>query len=431
MKKGIKKAAAGIIAISTVCALCGCNDNGYIMTVEGMDIRNGIYISFVQSALGDAEEKLSEIQNEESSEESSENTEQSESKENTESTGSTESSEDVFSKEVEGKSYSDWVKDDALRAAKRFVVIFKTCEENGIELGDDEIQGINDEVNNEWDASNDYARYIYGVNTLGEFYEAQGIGKDSMKEISKANLLNNKLFDYYYGLGGEKEVPDEEFDAYVEENYSACRIINLPFTDYKGETLESDADKDAIRAKAKEYADRVNNGEQMIDIKYDVDLENAQNSAHAKAEEDYDEENSEGLSKEDYINKAVEEATAVKSESDDTLDEVVSNSSTRYSADMIDLILNAESSNKAFVFDGDSGCYIIVKHSILTLENWEESNYDSVIHEMKNDEFNEMMEEKYVDFTVNSNDYLVNNKYSPEKIRDKQMELINNAQNNQ
>lgn len=447
MRKSFKKTAACVTALSAVFALSGCGDNGYIMTIEGMDIRNGVYISFIQSALGDADQKLNELESAETSsaeassnetssvETSSDDTTSDETgsgeTDSSESTESTESSENSFDKTIEGKSYSDWVKEDALRAAKRFTVIFKTAEEKGIELSDEEIQQINDQVNSDWDTSNDYAMYLYGVNTIGEFYEAQGIGKDSMRDVSKANLLNSKLFDYYYGEGGEKQVPDEEFESYAEENYSACRVLRLPLTDYKGDELESDADKQAVRDKAKAYAERVNNGEKMIDIKYDADLESARNTARTNAETGYDEDSSvaDGLSRDDYIKKAVDEATATKADSDETLDEVVSKTSTRYSAEMIDYILSAEPGDKAFVYDDEKASFVIVKHSVFTLENWGDSNYSSVIHEMKNDEFNEMMESFYADYTVVSNNNLIN-KYSPEKIYGKQQELLEKAKDN-
>ena len=434
MKINFKKAAACAAALSMTCSLCGCMDNGYLMTVEGMNIRNGIYISFMRTSLNNAQVKLGEIENDNSSGTDSEpdnsENENAESTESTEGTESTESSEDNFDKTIEGESYSDWVKNDTLKSIKRYVGIIKTCEDKGIELSDDEIKEISDGINEDWELSGMYVTYLYGTETLGEYYETLGIGKDSMKEINKANMLNNKLFNFYYGEGGEKEVPDEEYETYVNENYAACRLIKLDLTDYKGSKLESDSDKKAVRDRAKEYADRINKGENMVDVKYDEDLRAAQDKARSDAEDNYDEENADGLSKDEYIEKMVGEAAATKAESDSTLDQAISRSDTSYSDSFKDFVLSAEDSDNAIVFDDDDASYVIIKNSVFTLENWNESNYSNVIHEMKTDEFNLMMEDMFADYEVDLNSYLVNSKYTPEKLDKKINQITEDAQKN-
>lgn len=430
MKIGLKKVVACIAALSISCSLCGCMDNGYLMEVEDMNIRNGIYISFMRTSLNNAQVKLNEIESSgtDSDENADENDESDSS--SSEDTESTESSVDNFTKTIEGESFSDWVKNDAMKSVKRFVGVFKTCEENGIELTDEELKEINNEVNEDWDLSNTYVTYLYGTDTLGEYYETLGIGKDSMKEINKANVLNNKLFEFYYGEGGEKEVPDEEYETYVNENYASCRSIKLDLTDYKGDALENEADKKAVRDRAREYADRINNGENMVDVKYDEDLKTAQDKARYDAENDYDEENSDGLTKEQYVENKVGEATASKAESDVTLNQAISRSDSSYSDKFKDFVLSAEDSDDAIVFDDDDASYVIVKNSALSLNGWDESNHSNIIREMKNDEFNSMMEEMYTDYKVDLNSYLVNSKYTPERL-DKQMRKISEeAQNN-
>ena len=60
-KRHFAKIAAGVAAVVMAASLGGCMDNGTIMTVDGMKIRNGVYISLMQNAMqnGVGKENLS------------------------------------------------------------------------------------------------------------------------------------------------------------------------------------------------------------------------------------------------------------------------------------------------------------------------------------------------------------------------------------
>ena len=163
-----KKILAAGAAIVCAAALTGCSDNGYIMNVEGIDIRNGIYLSGVMSAYGDAYEKVSEAREEQ---------------------GLTSEVEDLFKESIDGKPVSDWVKEEALNQVKRSVAIQKLCEENGIALSDEEANEINAEINQMWTEESFYAQYLYGTNTMGEYYDGIGIGKNSLGESCSVSNL--------------------------------------------------------------------------------------------------------------------------------------------------------------------------------------------------------------------------------------------------
>ena len=60
MKATFKKFAAVLAAAAIAVTMSGCSDNGYIMTVEGMKIRNGVYLSMQQTSFSNAQSKLDE-----------------------------------------------------------------------------------------------------------------------------------------------------------------------------------------------------------------------------------------------------------------------------------------------------------------------------------------------------------------------------------
>jgi len=397
MRINFRRAAAGVLAVGLTMSLCGCGDNGYLMTVDGIDIRNGVYLSFQQNAVSSANSKYKE-----------ENS-------TSDSTSSTESV-DLFEQTVEGKSVPEWVKAETLDQVRRFVAIQRLCEKYGISLTDDEIAEINKDVQSTWDESNMYVQYLYGTNSMGEYYESMGIGIESLKEIARTSSLSDKLFLYYYDKDGTTPVTDEELNKYITEKYAVVKMLTFNYKNYKGEALETDEEKQEIKDKAKKYAERLNNGESFVDIKYEAELAAARDSAKASAESSYKEDNEEGLSKEDYVKKAVDAATATKAESLDATDSFVSKDNSQFDEKVTEYIWNAAVDGKATVFEGENAAYVIIREDITTKETWIKENRTGLLKSIKGDEYDSMIELTYQNYDVDLDEYLVNTKYAPEKM---------------
>lgn len=412
MKTSFKRIAAVLSAAAIVTTLSGCADNGYIMSVDGMQIRNGIYISFQQTSMENANAKISELNSS-----------------NSDSSGSSDSSEtsqpevDIFTLTLDGKSVSDWVKEDTKKGLRRYVGIRRQCEQYGITLSDEELSQINKDVQENWDTTSiNYYGYtftvqqIYGYPSMGEYYEAQGIGMESLKEITITNTLNDKLFEYYYCEGGERAVPEDEINKYIEENYSTYKLITLSYTDYRGDPIVTDEEKQEVIDRAKTYADRYNKGEKFIDINYDNDLFEAQKKERADAEDYYNESPQEGYTLEEYLEKAANEAKAEKGESDDDYDEVIKNDDSLLTEALTDYILEAPKDGKASVFEGTSAAYVVIRKPMDGLTTWREKNLITVLHAMRGDDYDSKMELMTQNYDIVQNDYLVNTKYAPEKL---------------
>ena len=397
--KNFKGIAAFLTAAAIVTTLSGCSDNGYIMEVDGMPIRTGIYISFQQTSMNNAYEKLYE-----------------------EVGGDIDDVEDLFTQSIDNKSYSDWVKDDTKRGLKRFVGIQRQCAEFGITLSDEEKAKISKQVQANWDTtSTEYYGYtftiqeIYGFDTMGDYYESQGIGIDSLKEISYANALNDKLFKYYYGEGGEFAVPDEEIDEYLEENSVAYRLITMQYVDYTGFPVVGE-EQDAIVELAKSYAQKYNDGAKWVDILYDYDLYKAKNDAKYAAEQAYQADPPEGVSYDEYMDEAISKATATKYDDDEMFDEIVFNDNDYLSDEVMDHILEAPMDGKAAVYEGSTAVYIIVRNPVKNFPGWKEDQLDTVLTTLKGEDFDKMMDLMSQNYEIVQKDDLVNGKYSPEKL---------------
>lgn len=400
MKTGLKKIAAAALAVVLAASLCGC-DKGYLMTVDGQDIRNGVYLQLLQSAYSLAEDAYDK-QNAGTSDTS----------------GAEEDSVPITDKEVEGKNGSQWIKDETLKAVRRFVAIQRKCEELGIELTEEELDQISIDVNKTWENENQYVKYLYGFETMGEYYESLGIAQESVKEINRVNELQNKLFLHFYQKGGELEVKESEIDSYLKENYCAVKYQSLSFTDASGNALESDADKKAVKDKAQGYADRINNGESPVDVFYEYNLSRVEESVKASAETQYKEDNADKLTKDEWIKKQIESANVTKADSPDALDRYITKDSTTPDAATRDYIFNAAADGKATVFESANAVYIIIKDDVTKKTKWKEDNNEAFLTAIKSDEFREMIDIFGQNYEVKLDDYLVNKKYGPERFNE-------------
>ncbi len=418
MKKTFKRIMAAITAATIAASLSGCMDNGYIMTVDGMEIRNGVYLSLQQTSIGLANQEL-EKQDSESEDNSSDTTSGTTSEATSSSSSETSSSSseeiDDFDRVIDGKSYSDWIIEDTRKGVLRFVGIQRKCEELGIALTEEEISEIKATVNEQWEDTT-IAYYGLPYANWGEYYEEMGIGKDSYTQLAMVDELNQKLFLSYYDEGGEFAVSDEEFQKAADENYAGYNLMTFQYLDYKGDILMTDEEKQEVKDRAKALAERINNGEDVVDVMYDYYLRIAQDDARKNAEKEYTEEKAEGLTKEEYIEKAVEEASVERAEDASEFAEMLSNKDSVITDELTDFIFSLEADGKAYIHEGMTSTYLVIRKPVTDLENWEEHYRSDVLREIKGEEFDSKMDLICQNYTVEQNDYLVNTKYSPKKI---------------
>ena len=452
MSHKIKKLAAASLAIVCAASMCGCSDSGYIGTVNGIQIPNGMYIFYVAvNGYSEAANKITD--------------------ELGDSLGTAEVT--VFNNTIEGKTASAWLKDHAVEKLRRYAAIEELFTNNGLSLTAEEQTAIDENIKALDDDLGYYAQYYglpEGITSFGEHYESMGIGKSSLRLISENSYKEDHVFLNQYDVDGLTPVTDDEINSYITENYAAVKLLKLTFTDYQGITLKDEADIQAVKDLAQAYADRYNSTGDWSEIQYDFDLRQAQFDAWLNADDEYAE-------MKDGSSEATDTSSAAESQSDtsvstaeaqsgtaeaapeetgnssgtifqkpvvntgdaeynkfaqdaidaataelkdiDSLEQFIKKDSSTLPEKITEYIWNASADSKATLFtDEESNCiYVVVRDDATTMESWKTSQHESFLHELRDDAFEELLKGIYQNYVVDLDDYLVNTKYAPEKLR--------------
>lgn len=213
----LKKICAFCAAAAVTLSLAACTDTSYVMQSGDQKVNAGIYIYNMYSEMSYQMSMMYYTQ------------------------GIT---ENYFDQEVEGKKFADYLSEQALKATKEYVAVVNKFEELGLELTEEETKEISDNVRSTWDS-------------YGDFYESEGISKDSVKLVMRASTMRTKLFDYYYGEGGEEAVSDSDIEIYLNDNYVRYKTIAIAKSTNEDETAAEteDQEKKALRD---EYLEKAN-----------------------------------------------------------------------------------------------------------------------------------------------------------------------------
>lgn len=470
MSHKFRKLAAASLAIVCTASMCGCSDSGYIGTVNGIEIPNGMYIFYV--AVNGYSEAASKIKEEQG-----------------DTLGTAEVT--VFNNTIEGKSASAWLKDHAVEKLRRYAAIEDKFNEFGLSLTDDEKSKIDSTISSLDDDLGFYAQYYglsSGESSFGEHYENMGIGKSTLRLITESGYKENAVFMHYYDTDGLTPVTDDEINSYITENYASVKLLKLSFTDYQGLVLKEDADIQEVKDLAQKYADRFNETGDWSEIQYDYDLRQAQFDAWVSADDSFTEEaegtaepsaqeqpapatieadaasgetsaeaaapetaeapadgtadastaeapaentevegdtiftkpivTSDNAKYAEYAQAAIDAATAEKKDAD-SCDKFIKKDSSTLGENITEYIWNTSADGKATLFtdDSDNCIYVVVREDITTKDSWKTEQHENILHAIKDDAFDDLLKEVYQNYTVELNDYLVNTKYAPEKLK--------------
>lgn len=208
-KRTVAACAAAAVAASS---MSGCTSaTQYPMSAGGNDVNPGIYINYVVGEMGN---KMYELYY----------------------AGEIAEADDCFSKEIDGVTFTEAVKNDALKSTKEFIAINTKFDEFGLTLSDDDWAEIDASVDSAWSTNGDMLEYL-------------GVSKESYKQVTAVNYKRQAIFDYYYAEGGIEEVTDEQVQSYVNENFIRYKMITSP-KDLGGD------DEETMKQKNKETEER-------------------------------------------------------------------------------------------------------------------------------------------------------------------------------
>lgn len=263
---------------------------------------------------------------------------------------------DVLSTTVEGESAESWIRARALEYVNSYYFINNKFEELGLEYTDEDASTA--------EYNSDYM-WTYYRTTMEEI----GIAKESFhKAYAEYNAKYQKVLNAIYGEGGEKEISQEEMKAHFMENYLPYEYFYVPLTttDEEGNSVNmTDAQKNETMDKLNDLAKRVEDGKITLEEAAGEYAEETGGSAENSNYYDYSSIKAEDISSEN-IRTALQQAKE---------NEVL-------------VLDNAENAN---------GCYVVRKHVAeekftALLEN--ETQKDSLILDMKGDEFRDYVKEQ-------------------------------------
>lgn len=134
--------------------------------------------------------------------------------------------EEVLKATVEGVPAEEWIQNRALDYVRCYLWIDEKNEELGFELTEEEIES----------AKNNTAYLEQNTNAA---FDDLGISTSSFtKAYGEYNIKFKKIFDYYYGEGGEKEIDKEELrELYCSDKcFYEYIYANVTTTDANGNT---------------------------------------------------------------------------------------------------------------------------------------------------------------------------------------------------
>ena len=219
MKKGLMKRAAAALCAAVLAAsmLAGCSQTDYSMTVSGEKINAGVYINFLLTEMTNQMYTLYYAQK-------------------------ISDPSEALTQNIDGKSFKTYVKEEAIKKTKEFAAINAKFDELGLKLTKDQKAEIKDQVESSWEQSKD-------------FYEVEGISKESLKIVTEMTYKRQAVFDHYYETDGETPVTDEDIQNYLNENY--IRFKQIAFSkSFAAEGEDVEAENAEIKAKAESYLEQ-------------------------------------------------------------------------------------------------------------------------------------------------------------------------------
>lgn len=283
--------------------------------------------------------------------------------------------DDDGNKEVASK----WIKDQAQLMCLSYLVVDEQLKKEGVEVDKNTLASADETAEEYWNVGM-YADYGY-VMPMSDDLEPYGISQESFAYCSTEYTTKYQaLFDALYKEGGSKEVTDSQLSDYFTENYVDYSYFTVNLytseTDDSGQQTNkamSDEDAKKVKDQIDGYADDINNGKSYEDVVNDY------------------------MKSDDISTDPTQSAT--ENLDDSTLGDEVKDA------------LEKLDSNKATtvqVGDGDSAVYYLVYKKDInnTAKTYfdTDTNRDSVLTAMKQDEFDKYIEDltKELDYEANT-----------------------------
>lgn len=328
----LKKVIAAVMAAMMIFTMTACKDTTWSVKNGETTIPVGVYIYYQNEAISNATQKVPS------------------------------DSQDMFKETIEEKDAVTWINDETKRLMNEHVVIVNKFDEMGLTFSEEEIKQIDVTLNNSWDSYQDY-------------YESMGISKSSAKIAIESMYKYNKVFNAIYGEGGTQEVKESEVKNYLDDNYARVKYIAIQLKDGEGNLFKS-----AQKAEAKKMA------EDYISRSEDESFNNL-------IDEYTDFYNGEINKATDKDNSSEVVSSKSTEESDYNYETILTKNTESPSKEVVEKAFSMKASNKPVLIEEDEVYYILQKLDIKERNDLVEDQKESIINEMKQQEFKDSIKE--------------------------------------
>ncbi len=395
MNKFVKSVAALAVACAVAISTAGCADITSVGTIDGENIRAGVYLMYELQAISEANSEIDDQLKE---------------------LGQSASDIENFSYSnynVQEKPYNQYVEERTMGYIKRHIAIQRHFAELGLELNDTEIAETKDSITEMWDTEMTYYGMYSLGQTYGEYYEGMGISRASYQEVEMARMMNDKLFDHYYEENGVTPTDEQDIKTYYEDNYGRFQMIAVSLTEGDGSKIETDEGKKKMEELANGYFERLEDGEDYDEVYHDYEDFVAEQKA--AAEEDKEDTSSDTTSSETSEVTAGDSTDVPEEEEEHDHETLLAKDSTSYDENMMKYLFDLKD-DEGGVYKTDTTYYVVMRKKLLDRDDWFENNRSGILHLMKDEEFEGVLDgiaEKYAtDFNNAALDA-----YKPDKIK--------------
>ncbi len=388
MKKTLRNTVLAVLCGTMAVSASSCAlSQTYPVTVDGTQLRAGIYILEQQEALNSAISKLREEQPD---------------------LDTSAEDFDYFKQTIEGKKFGDWINEKALENCRGYIATERLFNQYGLTLTYETVQEIDANIKSLWNDENQYAQYYYGVSIIGDYYEKYGISETSFRDYEINESQSNALFTFLYGEGGSKAATAEEINNSLSTDYLALNYF--PYELESGDSAQSFADR---IAKGEEYEAVYRDYAQAL-----ADAEAAANAVSAASTETTGTEDTEEADAETDAGKAAQtSATVVEKAEKDSLIQIMKKSNNSPSENFIEQASAMNNGEvKVITVESDSGSktYVVQKLDILSLTEKTKDTVDTIRTELKTDEFRDLIKSTGAAYTLTTDSSI--GIYKPEAL---------------
>ena len=223
----LKRAAAVLLSAATVLGCVSCGENtANAMTIDGKEIRAGIYLYYVINAYNDAITVSSDGGADYS-----------------DAKTTADLKNHLKNADIDDVHADEWIQNKAVEYCQTFVAIEEEFDRLKLELSGEEKNAIENAV-------------ASSMNTFGDFFKETGIGEQSVRDILTSSYKEEAIWKAYYGEGGSEGVQEQTLYDHYAKNHIRMKWLEMPLKDGEGNLLKADG-KAEIEKMAEDYMSRL------------------------------------------------------------------------------------------------------------------------------------------------------------------------------